>query len=205
MAADQSGLENGGRKRVFGQLRQERNAAGALPSWPVGEVAPVEQHFAFRSPAKTGEGVKRERLADTVSPQHGDELSASGIQIERMYERPSCNVDVDGAAFEPRTSRSRLQALVMPRFRLEAAVAGGCDDADPPRAVVQSMFALDPEFDGSGPKSVPAPVVRSRQAETGLLVVLRGGEGIRRAEPSAVSRIREPAPDAIRRARSARL
>ncbi len=103
MPADQRGLENGGGKRVFGQLRQERKAARALPSGPVGEVAPVEQHLAFRRRAKTGERVKRERLADAVSPQHGDELAAAGIEIERTDERPSRNVDVDGAAFEPRT------------------------------------------------------------------------------------------------------
>ncbi len=103
MAADQRGLENRGGKRVFSQLRQERNAARALPSRPFREIAPVEQHLASRCRAKSGESVKRERLADAISPQHRDELAAAGIEVERTYERSSRNFDVDRAAFEPRT------------------------------------------------------------------------------------------------------
>ena len=102
MAADQGGLEHRGGKWVFGQLRQEREPLRALAPRPCGEFAPVESHAAGRGRAKSGERMERERLADTVPAEHGDELAASRLELERAHERAPRHRDVDRAAFEPR-------------------------------------------------------------------------------------------------------
>ena len=69
-----------------------------------------------------------------------------------------------------------------PWLGLETAVAGRRDVAGPARAIVQAMLAFDPEFDDRGPQAITAPVLRPRQPQSRLHVVLGRGQGVRRAE-----------------------
>jgi hypothetical protein len=67
-----------------------------------GKIAPVKRDRTGRRRPKACECVQRQRLADAVSPEHGDEVTALRVERECVHERASGDRDVDAAALQPK-------------------------------------------------------------------------------------------------------
>jgi hypothetical protein len=100
VTADQRRLEHRGGEGVLGQLRQQGKPPGPLAVAPFTDLATVEHHAARGRTAKARERMQRQRLADAIAPEHGDELAAHGGKLEALHERSPGNGDVDGTAGE---------------------------------------------------------------------------------------------------------